>query len=372
MAYDFFLTLDNLRNIIYDSSPLIFKSHKDWFNTGYDICTKMIREQNNSILSTIFALYYYISGFEEEHFFIRISDDVFSTYHKILYPKFSVSLNSDGSALYVTSSINSNVPSGSTIKKINNKPFNNYIKEFMCFDSGLYSVLNERILSSRKIFLDRGNPYIKRPNVIELDNGKKILLKYFPVPNNSITTAHAIRNNRCKVFEYYRDNKTLFITIPEFNGINFIPIRKLFPINNIVLDIRDNPGGLLSDIENFYSDLFNLKISTTVIFKESPFLRSNIMKKNKLLTTCQTCIAPPNKKKVNYPSLTIIYNSNTRSICRFLIKIAKLYINNLKLVGGDFNTDKICGNIMNIETDSYNLIIPTVCCCFKTEEKLLN
>ena len=359
------ISLEGVKKIIEEITPLIYDKQKKWLDSGYKICLEMMRNKKNTLLSELYAISYYVNGFKEEHFQITIAESLFTHLYKFQYPRFLT--NYDGKILYVDYSERKDIPEGTIIEKINDMDWILYLEKYMNFTSGLFNWLDERIVAAQKIFVDTGNPYLNRPYKIKVNTGKVIYLnKYYPFSKPSIPVVKS--RLRDDIFKFYKHDNKLYIRIPTFGvEINFKKMKELLPVKAIILDIRDNYGGSLDNVENFFNYLFKVKISSGFVIKNS-IIQKYISSSNSRVETNQYSLCRksslPDIKKVANPHLTIIYNKNSLSICRVLIKLASLYVKNLKLVGGKISLENFYGGVISIRGHGYILNLPTTCFCF--------
>ena len=367
-------SLENLRNLILETTPLVFKQDIEWFEKGYQKCQSMILNSRSSkLLSEIFAIYYYISGFDDPHFNIRFKlyNPPFNSF-VFSYPKFLTNYSFNSNIVYVDFSQDPNIVPGSIITKINDMPTMTYLRHAMLYSPYLFSSSYERIIASQELFIDQGNPYFKRPETIQINNKKKVSLEYYKLPPGlKIYKGYEFCEDPQNL-RYYKKDNTLYIKINYFYNLNFYPLTKLFPISNIIVDLRDNPGGDSQSIYNFYKNLYKIDINGNEVFKDSDYMTTIFPIRKKK----QTIFIRKFKKKIiksaSIPSLTIYYG-NSFSACQIFIKLAQLYIKKLKLIGNQegLNNDRVFGYINRTENKLYSLQLPTACLFFDDQKENL-
>ena len=126
------LTIDELYNLIKEYHPLYYDKDKRWLEEGYKECKDMINK-THTIEGNIYAMYYYINKFDNEHFSLR-----FDT--KLLWIKI---LSADIYAMYnIKTKTLDILNSNRKIKLINGKPFIEYLNKFILFSKAGGSILD--------------------------------------------------------------------------------------------------------------------------------------------------------------------------------------------------------------------------------------
>jgi hypothetical protein len=349
------ITLEALYKIIKLYMPLVFEEHKKWHRKGYELCTKMIKEQNNTLEANIFAINYYINNFNEEHLYLyqKLNQILGSPY----YPGFIAYYDNNKEVLKVIASKNTKIKKNSIITHINKKPFLEYIKEFIIYNNGKKNNVRDYIIGSVDIFFDYKNPYLSAPKEITIDN-KIIELKYIPY-NNYFNINIFFRENINKniknnsINDIIQKDSNIYIKIYTFDIINYDKLKNMLqrPIRKIIVDLRNNIGGLIRNVEDFFKIVYKLNINWGRQVKKSIF--TNYIGD---ITKCKI----DDKEKIDGPNLEILVNENSLSACRLFILIAKRFIKEVK-INGNINLSFMCGEIMEINKRYYNLILPTYC-----------
>jgi hypothetical protein len=327
----------------------------------------MLLEENNSIEANYFIINYYINMFREEHLRISLNNKIL---REPTYPKLFG--HYDGKYLLVSMSKDNRIKVGSNITHINKEPFLKYLKKFTNFNKGFDTEVSDLIINSYILFLNYNNPFVPAPKNITIDN-TIIDLKYINCPAEylDIYKYSDVILNELKI---YKDNEKniLYIVLPTFdfddtsnddkykNFFNYI--KKLLPVKKIIIDLTNNFGGDVKNVENFFNVVYNLKINWGVYIKNSNFINEN---ENNNIIKYKTirlnkCIGPSIDKKINNPKLEIIVNEYSKSACRTFCQIAKIYLNNVK-IKGKINLYPICGSEIIVCSQSYTLCVPSMC-----------
>jgi len=349
------ITLESLYKIIKLYMPLVFDEHKKWHKNGYELCKKMIKEHNNTLEANIFAINYYINNFNEEHLCL------YQNLNQILgnpyYPGFIAYYDNNKEVLKVIASKNIKIKKDSKITHINKKPFLEYIKEFIIYNYGIKNNIRDYNIGSLEIFFDYKNPYLLAPKNITID--KKIIeLNYIPY-NNYFDINLFFRENINKniknnsINDIIKKNNNIYIKIYTFDIINYDKLKNILqlPIKKIIVDLRNNTGGLIRNVEMFFKIVYNLNINWGRQVKKSIF--TNYIGD---ITKCKIDY----KKKIEEPNLEILVNENSLSACRLFVLIATKFIKDVK-IKGKINLSFMCGEIMEINKRYYRLKLPTYC-----------
>jgi len=341
------LTIDNLFKIIKELHPLYYDSDKEWHTKGYSIAKNMISKYNNTIEANIFAMRYYITGFNDTHMalFFHMEDYLSSP----TFPGFLTFYNPDNKTLEI-------LGTKDIITHINNKPFIEYFKEFLLYNNGKISDESTYTEQSYHLFFNYNNPFLPSPKTITIKN-KLIPLKYK-------TIDYKIENNLRKLYfdkfskynenehNIYKKDNIIYITIGNFYKINFDKLKALLPAKQIVVDLRNNRGGGIDYVSIFFKIVYN--INYFLDFHSKPSMFNNIEPvslghKDNIHT------------KANYPKLKILINSHSLSASGIFVNLAQKLVNNVEIIGETDLSKKLCGTSIYIAYNGYELTIPTHC-----------
>jgi hypothetical protein len=335
------LTIDKLYNLIKEYHPLYYDNDKRWLEEGYKKCKDMINK-TNTIEGNIYAMYYYINKFDNEHFSLR-----FETKLSILSADIYAMYNIKTKTLDI---LNSN----RKIKLINGKPFIEYLKRFILFSKAGSSILDpySYIYECVHLFLDLKNPYLEKPNDITLDNDKKIILEYKKWDYKKYKKICNIiyKYVQKTLFSKYKIKKiddVIYLTIDSFYTIKYNELKKLLPAKKIVVDLRGNLGGYLQKAYEFFKIVYNLEE-----------IRLNTIYKVKGINYKQDCIIPKIDAK-EYPKLDILVDELSQSSSSDFCLIAKLLLkNNVKIKGNLIKRKSYGYSSIYIKKKDYSLEIP--------------
>lgn len=357
----------NIYNIIRELHPLHHYKHKKWFEDSYDICNNMLLKYKDEI-SEIFVVQYFINNFQEEHTNIKINiPDNYNLKSANIYAYFN------GDILYVTKSDDNRIKIGSSITMINDQPFKKYINEFMLYNGGIRDDDMDMKYQSNFIFIDYKNMFFEKPNTIILDNKMKINLKYTKMMSDI---------NILDFFTYdiidqrYSINKKLnhiYMHINDFNKISYDDLVELLPCDELTIDLKNNFGGSIYNVEKFFKIVYNIDIQLGIHIKLNKYTNNNdLLKKMKdKLNKTFYCRCPTITKYINNvigPKLNVYVNEFSRSASRAFVNIVKLLVPNYQ-IHGIVNTDDLCGTSIVIITPEYELNIPTMCYSFNECKK---
>jgi hypothetical protein len=350
---------ENIYNIIKELHPLYHEKHKKWFKESYDICNTMLLKYNDEI-SELFVIQYFINKFQEEHTNIRIYlPDDFKLKHANIFAYFN------GDILYVTQSNDNRIKIGSSITMINNKPFKNYINEFMLYNGGICDDYMDMKYQSNFIFIDYKNKFFEKPYIIKLDNKKEIDLKY----NKFYSDVNVLDFFTYDIIDQrYSINKKvnhIYMHINDFDKILYNDLVDLLPCDELTVDLKNNFGGSVYNVEKFFKIVYNIDIQLGIHIKLNRYINNDDVLKikvnelNKSLY-CRETIIKKYINKVIGPKLNVYVNEYSRSASKAFVNIVKTLIPNHKIYGV-INTDDLCGTSITITTPYYDLNVPTMC-----------
>jgi hypothetical protein len=355
------LSIDNVYELLTHYHPLIYKTDIDWLENGKKYANEQIEKYENSIEAKFFMLNYYINNFKEEHLRIQLDRNILDY---PLYPKIFAQYN--GKLLTVVMSKDKRIPKGITITHIDGKPFKNYLTKFVLYNNGSDEEVSDLIINSNILFLDYKNPFLPAPQTITIHGNKHPLkLEYIECPQNCINKYSATYFETEDEFHISKDEKdTIYIRIPSFDNINLENLKALLPAKKIIVDLRDNLGGDVRYVQDFFNMVYKIKVKWGVTIKNSNLINEynyqNIKNNNKDTITTIKCSGPEIKEKINAPKLEIIVNEFSKSACRTFCQIALFYIKNVK-IKGKIKLYPICGNAILFETSKYRLYVPSSC-----------
>jgi hypothetical protein len=358
------LNIDNLYELISTYHPLIYKQDIDWLEQGRVYANQQIDEYKNTLEAKFFMLSYYINMFKEEHMRIQLDRNVLS--HPF-YPKIFAHYN--GKILSVVLSKDKRIPVGAMITHINDKPYKHYLKKFVLYNNGSDEEPSDLIINSNILFLDYKNPFLPAPNSITLaQTSKSLKLEYVECPGNYIEKFNFYYKETTDEYNIYKDEKEIIhIRLPSFDENHFNDLKGLLPAKKVIIDLRDNLGGDVKNVQSFFNILYNINIKWGVTIKNSNLVNEynfrNIKSNKKDNLTIIKCNGPKvmdKKNKIDSPKLEIIVNEFSKSACRTFCQIALLYIKNVK-IKGKINLYPICGNSIIFESAQYRLYIPSFC-----------
>lgn len=355
------LSIDNVYEILLHYHPLIYKNDLEWLEKGRIYANNNIEKYNNSIEAKFFMLNFYINNFKEEHLRLQLDRNILEY---PLYPKIFAQYN--GKILTVIMSKDKRIPKGISITHIDDKPFKNYLKKFIPYNNGSDDEPSDLIINSNILFLDYKNPFLPAPKKITIHgNNKPIILEYIECPQNCINKYSATYYETEDEFYISKnENDIIYLRIPKFEDVNFEYLKNLLPAKKIIIDLRDNLGGDVKYVEDFFYIVYGIKIKWGVTIKNSNLVNEynyrNIKNNNKDNITTIKCSGPNLKEKINMPKLEIIVNEFSKSACRTFCQIALLYIKNVK-INGKIKLYPICGNSILFETSQYRLYVPSSC-----------
>jgi len=377
------LNIDNLYEILHHNHPMIYQSDIDWLEKGKIYCNQQIEEYNNTINAKFFMINYYINMFKEEHLRIQLDRNILPNPY---FPKIFAAFN--GKILYITESKDNRIPKGSTITHINNKPFKQYLKRFVLYNNGSDEEISDLVINSNILFLDYDNPFLAAPETITLSNTTKpIKLHYVLCPKYVVDAYSANYFETTDEYNIYKDETdTIYLRIPSFENISYVDLKKLLPAKKIIVDLRYNLGGDVTNVQDFFNLVYKVNVKWGVTIKNSNFVNEynyqNIKNTKKDTVTTIKCSGPKvvdKKNKIDSPKLEIIVNEFSKSACRTFCQIALLYLKNIK-IKGKIKLYPICGNSVIFETHQYRLLCPSCCyACnslfpklYKVDEKKVN
>ena len=342
------LTLESLYKIIKNIYPLNNVIEKKWHEYGYQMCKEMIKDKGYTLEANIFAMLYYITNFKQEHLKLKFKfNHIFS--NNLEYPEFFSMYNHNTKKLIVVFSKNKLIPVNSEITLIDNKHFITYIEHFLLFNNGSINEISDYIEQSINIFINFNNPFLPAPKNITINN-KLIKLNYDKIPNNiNLKNINIYNKNE---YDIHKKNNQIFIKINSFDNINYTQLKQLLPADKIIVDLQNNLGGLISNVESFFKIVYNLDIKYGRVVKKSIF--TNFIDDN-----CK-CEIIKLKNKITYPKLEILVNEYSKSACKIFVLTAKYFIKSVKIIG-DIRLYPLCGEHMVIDKRYYNLEIPTYC-----------
>jgi hypothetical protein len=358
------LNIDGLYKILRQNHPMIYKQDIEWLEKGRVYANKKIAEENNSINSKFFMVNYYINMFKEEHLRIQLDRNILSQPY---YPKFFAIFN--GKVLHVIYSHDNRIPVGMNITHINNKPFKNYLKEFVLYNNGSDDEISDLVINSNILFLDYANPFLLAPHTIRMNNDiKNIKLQYVLCSQYLINKFNPSYFNNLEEFSIYKEeNNIIYLKIPSFEYVDYNYLKKLLPANKIVVDLRNNLGGDVKYVQDFFNVVYKINVKWGVTVKNSLFVNEynyrNINSDKLDTVTVMKCRGPKvveKNDKITLPKLEILVNEFSKSACRTFCQIAQLYLKNVK-IKGKIKLYPICGNSLLIETAQYRLYCPTSC-----------
>jgi hypothetical protein len=352
----------NIYNIVQELHPLYYEKHKKWFNDSYDICNNMLLKYDDEI-SEIFVVQYFINNFQEEHTNIIIS---FPDYYNLKYANIFAYFNGD--ILHVTQSNDNRINIGSSITMINNKPFKEYINEFMLYNGGIHDDYMDMKYQSNFIFIDYKNMFFEKPNTIMLDNKTKINLKYSNF-NSDINILDFFTYDI--IDQRYSINKKLnhiYMHIHDFDTIIYDDLINLLPCDELTIDLKNNFVVSVFNVEKFFKIVYNIDIQLGIHVKLNKYTNSNVIfkKMKNILNKSFYCRCPIIKKYINKvvgPKLNVYVNEFSRSSSKAFINIVKLLVPDFQ-IHGIIDTDDLCGTSIAITTPDYELNIPTMCYSF--------
>ena len=346
------LHIDNLQKLIKQNHPLTYKEDKEWYIKGYKLVKHMIDKAKNTTEANLYGMQYYITGFNDFHmglFFNKIS-----LLGLPFYPGFNVYYNYETNNLEI-------IGTKKIITHIDKKPYIEYLKKYLLFNNGNITDKATWFEQSFGIFNDFKNPYLEAPKMITVD-GKNIELKYYKMTYTDFQYFKKEMNKLWNLYCFYPKYKikkiknSIYISIDSFNNINFNnDLKRLLPADNIIVDLRNNNGGSISEVFNFFKIVYDMDI----VFNFNP-------KESLINYQCKVCNSnnskyPDKNTKFEYPKLKIIVNPFSRSACKIMVNIAKTYIKNIEIEGETDLREKLCGTIVEIKFKNYTLTIPTHC-----------
>ena len=359
---------ENIYNIIKELHPLIFEYHKKWFTESYKICKNLLK-YNNSEISNIFIVQYFINNFNEEHTTIKIR---FPDNLKLKYTGFFAFYN--GTDLRVTQihdDINK-IKTGDIITKINKMPYIEYINEFMCFHGGVQNDIMDIKYQSNFICINYGNPFMKKPINITLNDGNDIILKYIDYNLNMNVLDFFMFDIIDNTYKLYKKEDHIHIQIPDFDNIMYDDLKKMLPCKEITVNLKNNLGGSIFNVEKFFYILYGIDIKTGIFVKLNKYT-NNYSKLKKLKNKsyyCRETTMHKYKNITNKLKINVLVNEYSKSASKLFVNIIKSITDNYKIYG-EINTSDICGTVITIITSEYELNIPTMCfslsCCKKKE-----
>jgi hypothetical protein len=336
------LTLDNLYKIIREYYPLTFKYDKEWHNNGFKIAKQMMKKYNNSRMAELYAMKYYLANFNEPHFYLHFDMD------NLQYTGFITIYDFKNDKLKI---VNSN----EIITHINNKPFKEYMNDFILFNNGIKNDKADLFYNSFILFIDWGNPFLNAPKNITINN-KIITFNYISLTNQKLQYIYNYKNsyiykNLMPKYKLYKKKNTIHFAINSFDTIDYTEFKKLLPADKIIVDLKFNQGGIIDNMAYFFKIVYNLDIKLGIDSKQSLFKSDNWQRK---------CSYPILDEKINHPKLEIIVNEFSKSACGLFVQIARYFIDNVKITG-NIHLYKLCGSSMNFRFGNYSLDIPTHC-----------
>ena len=349
----------NIYKIIEELHPLYHENHKKWFRESYEICKKML-EKNNDEMSEIFVIQYFINKFQEEHTNIKINiPDIYDLKYADLFAFYN------GDILFVTHSNYNDINIGSSIIKINNIPFKEYINEYMLYNGGVYNDLMDMKYQSNFLFIDNNNKYFEKPNNITLDNNKTIKLKYIKYNKNIKILDFFTYDIIDQRYFINKKSNHIYIHIHDFDAIKYDDLKKLLPCDELTVDLKYNFGGSIFNVEKFFKIVYGIDLQLGINIKLNKFINDdNIINKmkNKLKESlyCRKSIINKYLNNVSGPKLNLYVNEFSKSASKAFVHIVKLIIPNHN-IHGFINTDDLCGTTITITTPYYELNIPTMC-----------
>ena len=356
------LSIDNVYEILLHYHPLIYKADIEWLEKGRTYANQQIELHENTVEAKYFMLNYYINNFREEHLRIQLDRNILKP---ALYPKFFAQYN--GKVLSVIMSKDKRIPKGIAITHINGRPFKNYLKKFVLYNNGSDDEVSDLIINSNILFLDYNNPFLPAPQTVTLYKADKpIKLEYLECTQNCISkySNNAYIETTDEYSIYKDESDVIHLRIPTFEDVQFDDLKKLLPAKKIVVDLRDNLGGDVRYVQDFFNIVYKIKVKWGVTIKNSNLVNEynyrNIKNNNKDNVTIIKCSGPKLINKINNPKLEIIVNEFSKSACRTFCQIALLYINGVK-INGKIKLYPICGNSILFETAQYRLYLPSSC-----------
>jgi len=271
----------------------------------------------------------------------------------------------NGDILYVTYSNDKDIKKGDSIILINNMPYKTYINEFMKYCGGIQNDLMDMKYQSNFIFIDHHNPFFGKPVNITLDNNDIIKLNYVDYDMNTNVLDFFTYDMIDQNYEIYKKNKHIYIKINDFETIDYSDLIKLLPCNEITVNLQNNFGGSIYNVEMFFKIVYDIDIKLGIQFKLNKYMNNvsalkKIKKNFNEVKYCRKTIIEKYKNKISGPIINIQVNEYSRSSSKLFVEIVKLIIPVYKIYG-DITTNNICGTIITIITSDYVLNIPTMC-----------
>jgi hypothetical protein len=354
------LNIENLYAFIKEYHPLILKADKEWSIKGYQEVKKMIKDNDDSIESNIYGMQYYVSNFNDYRMFLEINK--IELLGLPMYPGFYVYYNINENNLRI-------LGTNKIITHINNKPFIEYFKKFSLFNNGSIHNKMSLLKMSFNLFENFKNPFLRAPDTITI-NKKVIKLRYRQLFMNEYEKYKKILNElwdkktKPNIYKIEKKKDILYIKLDSFLNNNFITdIEENLPVNKIIIDLRNNTGGWLNNVYDFFKIIYNFDILIKPIIKISKVVCTNpeiddIKEKY-----------PVKNFKIAHPKLKIIVNEFSLGVCQIFVYLAKLYIKNVEIEGDVKFNDILCGSPVKIEYRHFVLSIPTLCIKYKQKNQ---